>query len=56
VADQNTSHFTFRRGVERLLAPAEHFLKIEAASGIVLMVAALMAFAFANSPWRVGYS
>jgi NhaA family Na+:H+ antiporter len=69
VADQNTSPLLnpsnphppgvwrpFRLGVQRILAPAEHFLRIEAASGIVLMVAALAALVWANSPWRQSYS
>jgi NhaA family Na+:H+ antiporter len=46
----------FRRGVQRILAPVEHFLAIEAASGTVLMAAAFVALAWANSPWRMVYS
>lgn len=46
----------FRRSVQRILAPVEHFLAIEAASGIVLMFAAIVALAWANSPWRTAYS
>jgi len=34
----------------------ERFLAIEAASGIVLMVAAIVALAWANSPWRMLYA
>ena len=45
-----------RRGVRRILAPVERFLAIEAASGIVLMVAAIVALAWANSPWRMLYA
>jgi NhaA family Na+:H+ antiporter len=45
-----------RRGVRRILAPVERFLAIEAASGIVLMVAAIVALAWANSPWRRLYA
>ena len=45
-----------RRGVQRILAPVERFLAIEAASGIVLMVAAIVALAWANSPWRTLYA
>jgi NhaA family Na+:H+ antiporter len=33
----------------------ERFLRIEAASGIVLLVAAAAALAWANSPWRASY-
>ena len=34
----------------------ERFLAIEAASGIVLMFAAVAALVWANSPWRAAYS
>lgn len=44
-----------RRLVRRALAPVERFLAIEAASGIVLMFAALVALVWANSPWREAY-
>ncbi|HKZ73661.1 MAG TPA: Na+/H+ antiporter NhaA [Steroidobacteraceae bacterium] len=40
---------------ERLLAPLERFLHIEAASGIVLLAAAALALAWANSPWHASY-
>lgn len=43
------------RGVRRILAPVERFLAIEAASGIVLMLAATAALVWANSPWRDAY-
>jgi Na+:H+ antiporter, NhaA family len=46
----------FRRSVQRILAPVERFLAIEAASGILLMVAAVVALVWANSPWRAAYS
>ena len=45
----------FRRNVQRILAPVEHFLEIEAASGIVLMLAAIAALVWANSPWSETY-
>src|SRR5690606_36602856 len=35
--------------------PLERFLRIEAASGIVLLVAAAVALAWASSPWSVSY-
>jgi Na+:H+ antiporter, NhaA family len=44
-----------RKGVRRILAPVERFLAVEAASGIVLMIAALAALVWANSPWRQSY-
>jgi NhaA family Na+:H+ antiporter len=46
----------FRKRVQRLLAPVERFLAIEAASGIVLMVTAVAALICANSPGRAVYS
>lgn len=45
----------FRKGVQRILAPVERFLAIEAASGIVLMIAAIAALVWANSPGRMAY-
>jgi NhaA family Na+:H+ antiporter len=44
-----------RKGVKRILAPVERFLAIQASSGIVLMIAAAVALAWANSPWRETY-
>jgi Na+:H+ antiporter, NhaA family len=38
-----------------LLRPVERFLATESASGIVLIAAALVAFAWANSPWAQLY-
>jgi NhaA family Na+:H+ antiporter len=45
-----------RQLVKRALAPVERFLAIEAASGILLLVAAAVALVWANSPWRDSYS
>ena len=36
--------------------PLERFLRVEAASGILLLVAAAIALAWANSPWAGAYS
>jgi Na+:H+ antiporter, NhaA family len=44
-----------RAAAQRLLSPVERFLSIEAASGILLLVAALLALVWANSPWREAY-
>jgi NhaA family Na+:H+ antiporter len=41
--------------VRRALQPVERFLAIEAASGIVLLVAAALALVWANSPWGDAY-
>jgi len=38
-----------------LLGPIERFIHVEAASGITLMLAALVALAWANSPWAAAY-
>jgi NhaA family Na+:H+ antiporter len=43
------------RGVRRVLSPVERFLSIEASSGILLMIAAGLALAWANSPWLSTY-
>jgi NhaA family Na+:H+ antiporter len=40
----------------RALAPVERFLHVEAASGILLLVAAALALAWANSPWADAYA
>ena len=42
--------------LRRLLRPVERFLATESASGIVLIAAALVAFAWANSPWAALYA
>jgi Na+:H+ antiporter, NhaA family len=39
----------------RLPAPLREYLREEAAGGVVLMVAAVAALAWANSPWRAAY-
>jgi NhaA family Na+:H+ antiporter len=41
--------------VDRLLGPLQRFLRLEAASGILLLAAAVFAFAWANSPWAASY-
>ncbi|MBP9085283.1 MAG: Na+/H+ antiporter NhaA [Kofleriaceae bacterium] len=45
--------FKFARLARR---PLETFLKIEAASGIILIVAAAVALLWVNSPWRTSYT
>jgi Na+:H+ antiporter, NhaA family len=46
---------TARRIATRLLRPLERFLQVEAASGIVLLVAGAVALGWASSPWRWAY-
>jgi NhaA family Na+:H+ antiporter len=42
-----------RNAAHRLIvSPVERFLSIEAASGILLLAAAVLALAWANSPWQ----
>jgi Na+:H+ antiporter, NhaA family len=41
--------------VQRLAQPVVDFLHIEAAGGVLLLVAAVMALAWANSPWSSAY-
>jgi NhaA family Na+:H+ antiporter len=43
------------RAVDRLTAPFQAFLELEAASSILLLLAALFALAWANSAWAVSY-
>lgn len=45
-----------RRIAKRLLRPVERFIAIEASSGIVLLVSAIVALAWANSPWKGSYA
>jgi NhaA family Na+:H+ antiporter len=44
-----------REPVDRLLGPIQRFLHIEAASGILLLVATILALVAANSPWAGGF-
>src|SRR5262245_26578952 len=46
---------TARRLAETIVQPLERFLHVEAASGIVLLTAALAALVWANSPWGHSY-
>jgi NhaA family Na+:H+ antiporter len=39
----------------RILQPLQSFLETEAASGVLLLVAAVAALVWANSPWRASY-
>ncbi len=41
--------------VRRLLRPLEEFAKSESAGGVTLIAAAILAFAWANSPWAPWY-
>jgi Na+:H+ antiporter, NhaA family len=41
--------------VARLLSPVQEFIRTESSSGVVLIGAALIAFAWANSPWAGQY-
>ena len=44
-----------RRFARQLLGPVEKFLHVEAASGILLLVVAVIALVWANSPWASTY-
>lgn len=44
-----------RKAARALMRPLESFMKIQAASGILLLVMALVAMAWANSPWHESY-
>jgi NhaA family Na+:H+ antiporter len=41
--------------VKRLIEPVEHLLATESASGVILITTAVIAFAWANSPWEPVY-
>lgn len=41
---------------QRMLAPVERFLAVEASSGIVLLVVSGLALVLANSPWAGGFA
>jgi NhaA family Na+:H+ antiporter len=41
--------------VRRVLQPFQEFVRLEAASGVLLMAAAILALAWANSPWAERY-
>src|SRR6266511_2652012 len=41
--------------IERVLAPFQRFARTESASGIVLLACAVVALAWANSPWAASY-
>ncbi len=44
-----------RSVVARLLTPVQEFINTESASGVILIAAAVVAFAWANSPWAGSY-
>ena len=46
---------TDRLDLRRLLRPIDRFLKIEASSGVLLLVCALLGLGWANSPWAASY-
>jgi Na+:H+ antiporter, NhaA family len=41
--------------VAKLFTPAQEFIRTESASGVLLIAAAALAFAWANSPWATSY-
>jgi NhaA family Na+:H+ antiporter len=41
--------------VAKVLTPVQEFIRTESASGVILIAAALLAFAWANSPWAASY-
>jgi len=43
------------RAIAKLLSPVQDFIRTESSSGVVLIAAALVAFAWANSPWAAHY-
>ncbi len=47
---------TSDRALARLARPLGRFLRVEAAGGLVLVAAAVVALVWANSPWQDGYT
>ena len=43
------------RPVDGLLRPIQSFMRLEAASGVLLLIMAVLALAWANSPWSSAY-
>jgi Na+:H+ antiporter, NhaA family len=41
--------------IARLVMPVQEFIRTESASGVILIAAAALAFAWANSPWAASY-
>ncbi len=50
-----TSRGSERRSEPVFIAPLRNFLRTESAGGVVLLVAALVALVWANSPWKASY-
>ena len=44
-----------RSVIRKVLTPVQEFIRTEAASGVILIAAAALAFAWANSPWAESY-
>jgi Na+:H+ antiporter, NhaA family len=44
-----------RAVIARLVMPVQEFIRTESASGVILIAAAALAFAWANSPWAASY-
>lgn len=44
-----------REPIKRVLTPFQTFVQSESASGLLLVLMAIIAFAWANSPWAAGY-
>jgi NhaA family Na+:H+ antiporter len=53
---QTTSIPVKSRPIDRILSPFQEFFQLEASSGIVLIIATLIALVWANSPWAESYA
>ena len=56
IISENTWLGSNRRLAKSIGLPVRNFLGIEASSGILLVVAALIALIWANSPWSGSYN
>lgn len=44
-----------KRPIDRILSPFQEFIRLEASSGILLIIATIVALIWANSPWAESY-
>ena len=52
---KTTSIKTAKRPIDRILSPFQEFFEQEASSGILLIIATIIALIWANSPWAESY-
>lgn len=55
-ANQHGTSYVPRVPIDRVMAPFREFAHVEASGGILLMIAAVIALVWANSPWSASYN